>query len=571
MRKIGFLALLLMATIFACKQFDQNRVNRLTNTSKLPSSTYSIDITRDTALITKKGAVIKITAGSLQSSTSIVQLEIKEAYSITDIVKAGLITRSNNEPLSSGGMIYINAVSGQEVKIAKAISVAIPTSSLNPAMQLYKGEIKNDSSVNWVDPQPLEENPQAKALNAGKALFESKCASCHEIGKDIAPPAAAAASSVVRQVQYIDTTKLLSGPDLAHIVKRSPGITVLDARYTHNILYDFTRNNLKVLGGETEVSGYYRCLFRNWNGAPMPLFPDLTETDLNNLYGFIENESELRNLPVPNNGILSCLDSCRIYHELKDKWERVKRELEGDSSQMVEEQMDFGPPDTTRVPSAIFFDSSQSPTNTVMPMTPKSLYYQFNVETVGWYNVDLMLKEFDGLTETKTTVRLQGKYKEQLTIYLVVPAVKAFLPGGPITGNADVYGFYRADGTVPLPLGAKAFVVAMGEYEDQLIFTKKEFTVGNSQELSLEMKVTSKEIFEHEIAAMELTDITIGVNEKKNSAELRNAIKQLRSAELLKPKNCNCDCFLLDRVIGIPGAEGAESSNGTASDYLNNQ
>jgi hypothetical protein len=76
-------------------------------TDKLPSQFFTINTGQDTILITSKGAVIRIPKGAISGDENTVQLEIKEAYSIEDIFRAGLTTQSNGQPLSSGGMIYI--------------------------------------------------------------------------------------------------------------------------------------------------------------------------------------------------------------------------------------------------------------------------------------------------------------------------------------------------------------------------------------------------------------------------------------------------------------------------------
>src|SRR5687767_6190284 len=161
---IGLLAII----VYACNQGDRT-VNTLLNPGKLPAQTFVIDISKDTILTTKKGALIRIPKGSLSADDNIVKLEVKEAYSMRDIIKGGLTTQSDGRPLSSGGMIYINAVGENNVRITQKIFVATPTPSLEKNMQLFKGETQDDSTINWRDPQPLPPNPQLTALDRGKA------------------------------------------------------------------------------------------------------------------------------------------------------------------------------------------------------------------------------------------------------------------------------------------------------------------------------------------------------------------------------------------------------------------
>ncbi|HYJ37389.1 MAG TPA: cytochrome c, partial [Chitinophagaceae bacterium] len=292
----------------------QNRIsNRIFNPDALLSQRVSFDITKDTIFKTKQGIIIRIPAGSLQSTgNTIVELEIKEATNVGDMIRAGIATQSNGNPLTSGGTIFINVVGEDQVRINKPISIAMPTQLIDDSMKLFKGELDEDSNMNWIDPRPMPENPQAKAMHYGKSLFINNCASCHAIDKRT------------------------SGPELAHIVKRSKPIPFGEEGYVqngHNLLYDFTRNNQAVL----KWSLYYRCLYNQYNKMPMNVFPDLTETDLNNLYSYIENESEVRKLPIPDNGIDKCLDSCLLYAEAKIRLKQMKSGLEGDSTLEAEE------------------------------------------------------------------------------------------------------------------------------------------------------------------------------------------------------------------------------------------
>lgn len=271
---------LLAVVIFACQQTKQ-QINAFLTPSRLTAQLVTIDVTKDTTFLTRKGAMIKIPKGALDAGGSTtVQLEIKEAYTMQDILQAGLTTLSNGQPLSSGGMIYINPVSST-VKITKPISIATPTPYIDPGMKLFKGVMNPDSSINWTNPQPLPANPQQAKLEYGKKLFWDNCASCHRIEKD------------------------LTGPALAHTVKRLGHDPAEADTAQINMLYAFTRDNSKVLAGGAP---YYCTLYNRWSKTPMNVFPLLTDYDLNSLYGYIENESDRLHLPVPDNGIRQGLD-----------------------------------------------------------------------------------------------------------------------------------------------------------------------------------------------------------------------------------------------------------------------
>lgn len=511
---------LLAAIVYACNQGDR-KVNTLLNPGKLRAQTFVIDISKDTILTTKKGALIRIPKGALSADDNIVKLEVKEAYSMLDIVKGGLTTQSNGQPLSSGGMIYINAVGENNVRITQKIFVATPTPSLEKNMQLFKGETQNDSTINWTDPKPLPPNPQLTALDRGKAIFQENCASCHAVDKD------------------------LTGPALAGILERT-GSSVHDIDH----LYEFTRYPAKVMA----YNSYYLCLKQRFGGAMMTSFPQLTDEDLNNIYGYINNESKSLNLTNVNNGQLSRYDSCKLYSEVAGKWKQIKESLEKESSPLTQEIRNFPadttPPDTSFDPEEMVQEEIMLPDNDpptleelqyVNPADNKSLYYQFTIESFGWYNVDILLKDI-GAVPGELMVRIQKQYKQQFDIYLVIPSIKVLVPGGPLKDKKDVYGFDRLDGSIPLPRQAKAYIIAMGEYEDKIIFAKKEFVTQEKQSFDLELTSINKKVFQQQIATMQLSEITFKVDENKKAAELRKAVKESKNAEQLKPKNC--DCFM---------------------------
>ena len=537
-----YLILLFGLFISACNS------NNLLQTDNLPTQIFKIDPKKDTTFKTQNGAIIRIPKDALQAdSRSIIQLEIREAYNITQMIKAGLLTQSNGQPLSSGGMIYINAVGENNVRITKPISIAIPTSSLDPNMQLYKGNVDADGKINWTDPKPLPNNPQSNALAKGKKLFLRNCASCHALNKD------------------------LTGPSLAHIVKRNAWMLHYPSAFRsislqadtlsyRNLLYDYTRNNLEVL---SRGYSYFTCLHKKYGRKPMPAFRQLTEDDLNNLYTYIENESELRNLPIPDNGIARCVDSCRLYLQTKDSLEGIKSRLEKDSTDLgiLSYEIPITPTDSLvdfdDYPRSNFTDTLPI-IEKVNPVKHRSLYYQFTIETFGWYNVDLAIIGKDGIEESKLVVRINGDYQERFDIYLVVPSIKLFVQGGKLESGEDLYGFFKTDGSIPLPQNTTAYILAMGEHGNRIIFAKKEFTTARDQNFDIFLRKVTKGFFDQQIRLISLDSVSLKVNETRTGKELREVIRKIEKAEELKPKNCDCDCIQSPpTTVPAPGAEGA--------------
>lgn len=177
MKKPLLVISLLVAILYACNHGDRT-IHKLLGPGKLPAQTFTINITKDTVLRTQNGALIRIPKGALKAGSNTVKLEVKEAYSMEDMVKGGLTTTSNGKPLRSGGMLYINPIGDNQVTITQPISIATPTSFLDSNMQVFTGEVQGDSTINWTDPKPITENPQLNAIRQGGinrslALFHS--------------------------------------------------------------------------------------------------------------------------------------------------------------------------------------------------------------------------------------------------------------------------------------------------------------------------------------------------------------------------------------------------------------
>jgi cytochrome c2 len=129
----------------------------------LPLQNFELDTEKDTVVETKDGIVIAIPAHSFltaagQSATGTISLEVKEAIHASDILKAGLNTKSGDQLLETGGMFYINArQNGNSLKIdpKNGLRAQIPTNEVKPGMQLFEGKRMPDGSIDWIKPKPV--------------------------------------------------------------------------------------------------------------------------------------------------------------------------------------------------------------------------------------------------------------------------------------------------------------------------------------------------------------------------------------------------------------------------------
>ena len=180
-----YLIILLSAIILsACnsntddKDSEDKRVNRenakiaffenVFNENNLISQTFEINPNRDTLITGNKGTKLRIYANTfdgVSDSSETIVIELKEVFSKQDFIIGNLTTLSDNALLESGGMIFINATSNGNllnINSDKEIGIIVPTTLVDEEMNIYNG-IKNDSSINWVNPD-IVQNSKVKNM-----------------------------------------------------------------------------------------------------------------------------------------------------------------------------------------------------------------------------------------------------------------------------------------------------------------------------------------------------------------------------------------------------------------------
>lgn len=562
MKKILIAVILITIVLFACRSSSHSG-KLLQQPGDIIADEYVINTLTDTNLLTKNGAILFIPAGSLKSSKTSVTLSIREAYNLEQMIRSGLTTKADEELLSSGGMIEITPNAGEDVTITKPIKVAIPGRQLNEKMKLFKGEKTADGSINWTNPAPLPDNPQLKMIQNGKALFQQSCASCHGIGKN------------------------MTGPDLAHFMKRFSGDTLLVRGYSlHRPLNGNSDAWLDLSpiadkGLRDKLSHIDAKLWHNqwlyfcnqlsrYGGNLGPAFPNLTKSDLTRIYLYIQNESERLNLPFPANAISNdCIDSCFLYNNQKQRLIQKKETAEAkmdtlkkDKHSLSEEERIIPViPDTTPVISTLPPSVNSSPVRVediVAPENKQSLYYQFSIESFGWYNVDMLLKEVDGSVKSDLSVKLTGEHSKEAEVFLIIPSTQTYTKGGKNKDQPDQMVFAYNDGSIYLPQQTTAYILAIAETENSVAFVIKPFNTGLKQELEMSLQTADPETFNEAIRQLKLNGITIRASETKNAPLLRetgNEIRNLDSAiqklELQKPRNCDCDCLQMRDTAGM--------------------
>lgn len=456
--------------LFSCNKQQQTRV---LSQQRLPVQAFEIDPSKDTMITTGGGTRISILKGTFPDNGP-VQLEIKEALTMSDIVLAGLTTISDSIPLQSGGMLYINGRQGNEQpQILKPIEISVPAFNYDPGMQLFTGSVKKDSSVNWKDPQPLLDRQEKTIVDTGQQLFRSLCASCHAIEKD------------------------MTGPALAFVTER---------------------RCMEWLTGVTRFSSKWvttdECMHaqREKFGSMMPDFPNLNQQQIEAIYAYITKESEKLNLPVDQHGRYDPCNSLTIKDTVNETVVNKKVTTVGKSNRPPEKETT---PAGTGVMDRSAPDTSKKPSGKKLP----DEYYTFTIDAFGWFNIDIYTQKDDpDFAEGKLFATVSGGSKDKLSVYLIVPSKKIFVSGYK-NDAGKYYFFYREDGYVYLPQNTTAYILAVENVSEKPQLAKLKFTTSTQHEFQLTMQ-TGLDI-EKEIADMKLDDVEFTMSHSKTEKKIK--------------------------------------------------
>lgn len=405
-------------------------------------------------------------------------------------------------------MINIHPAYNDAVTIIKPITVSIPTSNPNEDMSVYKGERQPDRHIKWVDPIPLRAKTEKdSSLSRGRQLFMTNCSSCHDVAKE------------------------LTGPALAFERERRH----------KKWLYDFTRNNSKYDDLNT-LDYYASCLKHKYNNQVMPVYENLTDQDLKDLYSYISEESRHLN-PSDYPDFKKTVDSCRAYLEkhkkLSDELESLEYKYSQPDVKIENEQRKGGIIKGSFSGTASMVDEDS---NLVKPVQAQSDYYTFDIKAFGWYNIDRCSQAMPGLTPCTLTVKVKGTFSEPMHVFLALPSIHDFAEGGLMKGSDNEYGFYTDDGHINLPLGEKGYVFTLAQGEKRLLWSCQSFQCTSNQTIELSPAEVSKSELYKAWEAFKIDDLDLKVDKVPHADQMARLKARLQEVEKLKPQHCDCNC-----------------------------
>ncbi len=133
------------------------------NSTKKEAQVISFNASEDYQVILKEGTEISIPANAFINSktqkevTGKVSLEVTEYYKLSDMLLADLSTKSHDQILETGGMLYIEAKknnSNLKLKPGKELEIVFNNKG-KKNMQLFNGD-KIDGVMNWYLPESID-------------------------------------------------------------------------------------------------------------------------------------------------------------------------------------------------------------------------------------------------------------------------------------------------------------------------------------------------------------------------------------------------------------------------------
>lgn len=491
MKKLAILIFIPALLLFACTNEKKPAVF---STQMLARQTYSINNDADTTIETLHGSKVNIKAASF-GITGMVELEIREAFTPAEIFAAGLITEADGRPLRSGGMIYINAKqNGKQLSLKKPVKLSIPNNYFDAQMKVYKGVETDSGTINWTNPLPMDSTPQQQQYLAGQLLFREKCASCHRI------------------------FKTSTAPGLKDVELRGPW------GKRENIL-SFIRNPAAYMA----TSNYCRQVKAAYGGQMMTAFADLDKAALDQILAYINNEAK-------RPGAMQ--DEQRFYDSLIKENEKnnllVKDTLSAEGGSAIVN--DCGT-DTIYRPKAkeattYLADSLQPPADVNIPenkpikaevleglrrgfsdLNATRGMYDFEINTLGWYNVDANVEGCPGTMITDVKVLTEGDAVPDIHVYLFCPSNKTLSVS--YDTNTRLFTFKKINGGIPLYIGERMLAFAFGSKGSKMYYGITEFRVKASQQIKVIVKETTAEEMQSALYNGGIDGIELGIEEKE--------------------------------------------------------
>ena len=337
---------------------------------------FTIQTGRDTLLRCQDGSTIKICANSFLTTEKTVKIGVKEALTMSDMIREGLSTQTaDGNILQTEGMIFLEPIQPSKLDINPEypIRIALPVNNPQSGTRLYNG-IPTENTIVW----KMAENNflNAAALvqaEQGRQLFGQYCAACHctQLDQD------------------------LTGPALGNIT------LYRDKQW----LRDFTRASQEMIAKPDSLAW---CLWQKWKPTVMSDFKQLSDQQIDAIYAFIEQESARQKINLGP-------DDYNCIPKADTIWT-----------------------DTPSSPASIYHEADFTPDPFEKERSQLNQYLFGTYDGWGWYNCDRLLQaenskilfvlEIDN-PEEFDVIQVHLSYPEEKILYSLWQSGKTFFPG----------------------------------------------------------------------------------------------------------------------------------------------
>lgn len=571
--KIQFsLIFLLSLGLVACNDIEKP-LNSILNLEALPTISHQINTQKDTLIELASGLRFNIPAGSIKTDDGgAAELQIRVAMDFEEMLKAGLTTVSDGRAMSSAGMFEFEVKNGE---IIKPIQVEMPTDRIDEDMQLFKGKRDANGQMNWEDPKDL-----AQKEPSGKDLFNQACANCHNIAAEQTLESKIPLSYPYQQYDkawLLDYVRGL-GDDAASrcACERWNKQNTEEDLGDSSIDLPFETNEGDFVGQDTYESDSTEQKDGCFGTHSKPLEEEYNDAELTAIYDYIEAKSKELGLALPTYNVAACAATCKTlaeqykvaYKQENALWnasiavEASKAEAEKALKNYEMVKVKRGRITQNIPPSPV--DSNFTAVEYYGKAVPKKLiasHYKFEIETEGWFNVDLILKK-GKYDECQLNITLSGKHQDRVEVFLVIPSIKVFAQAAKI---GDTYRVSQS-GMLSIPMGEVAWIYAIGEENGKVFLAQEGFEIKASQSIEATVKTSSKAKQRKALKIMSADlDLKVDKMSKADRKEVKKLQKQLAEntasiekikedlvaiqklikeieAKMNKPSSCVCAC-----------------------------
>jgi hypothetical protein len=144
---------------------------------------------------------------------------------------------------------------------------------------------------------------------------------------------------------------------------------------------------------------------------------------------------------------------------------------------------------------------------------PTDGMFDFDIKTLGWYNIDAYVSGYAGTTKVNVTANLQNSGGIPFNVYLFCPDKQILSVAN--TNEGDGYSFDKIDGALPLFLNDRAILFAFGSKGDKVFYGIEEFTIQKEQTITVQIKESTKEAIRQALLNKQMNGIDMGITKKE--------------------------------------------------------